>query len=111
MSEVYFNLGSLEFAANNVAVAKEWCNKALTILEQVIDKIPHDVESQKILGKVYQCLGDSEKADGNIKTALDWYEKALNVFQQLANIIPNNVQVQKELAKTQEKIAQVQNQS
>ena len=59
----------------------------------------------------YNKLGDLEYDDGNDAVALDWYKKALVLFQQLVDKSPDNVELQKYLEETQEKIAQLQNQS
>ena len=94
----------MEIEVNDTAAAKDWNDKALIILNHLVEKDPNDIESQLILGKVYRCIGDSEAANNNIQIALDWYKKAIKVFQLLIAVAPDNVEYQQDLVKTQVRI-------
>lgn len=104
----HFNLGNLDWTAQQNEHAAAHFLAAVTIFERLTKADPGDLENQKLLAICYRSLGDLAGGDS---TARPWYQQALDRLEPLAQKNPDVVDYQYEQAGLWMSLSLVESQS
>ena len=88
--------------------AREYYEKALDILEKIVERTPEDFQALQDLSVSYDNLGDVSDEEGDRKQAKEYYEKALEGFEKIIELAQDDPQALQFLAYLQAKLEEAQ---
>ena len=103
LAAAYIRVGDIQgnpYMANlgNTAAALETYQKALSLLQKLVDIEPANIEYRRSLAHSLNKLGDLQQWAGHSDDALESFQKATYTLTDLATIDPDNIIVQQTLA-------------
>ena len=104
----YYNLGLLAVERHDADAAKQAFEQAASILENLVNQQPLDLEQKLLLATCVRLVGDSVAGGDDPTLAIPSYQRALTLFLSLANRNPEVFEYQLALAQLYMNLANIQ---